>query len=194
MTAASFEEAGTEIHAMDTLLSDAARGSRVAWEELVDRYSGLVWSVARSFRMNESDAGDVSQTTWLRLLEHISSIRQPELVGSWLATTARRESLRLLARNQRLVPSSPALEVDQADETLPPLDAQLIAEDERLLTRRAVEGLPAHWQDLVNLLASDPSPSYAEVAAHLGMPIGSIGPTRGRCLRRLRVALEQSDL
>lgn len=169
----------------------AAAGDRAAWELLVDSYTALVWNIARSYRLSDADAGDVSQTVWLRLLENISAIRNPEHVAAWLVTTTRREALRVLAINRRLVPSSAAMDLELPDTTLPPPDARLIADEERRMTRRAVATLPPRWQQLVYLLASDLDLSYAEVADRLGLPIGSIGPTRGRCLRRLRAVLER---
>src|SRR4051812_31229099 len=87
------------------LVRAAADGDQVAWDELVDRYNGLVWSVARSHRLSSVDASDVVQTTWLRLVEYLGRLQDPERVGAWLATTARRESLRTLRQSARLLPT-----------------------------------------------------------------------------------------
>jgi hypothetical protein len=103
------------------LVRDASRGDAGAWSALVDRFAPLVWSIARSYRLSQHDAADVSQTTWLRLAEHIHHVRQPERVGAWLATTAGRESLAVIRRGQRQVPSEEstlreALDDDYSDE------------------------------------------------------------------------------
>src|ERR1700675_1391580 len=89
------------------LVRSAGAGASDAWNELVNRFAGMVWSVARRHRLNASDAADVSQTTWLRLVEHLNRIEHPERVGGWLATTARRESLRVLRLADRQVPAAP---------------------------------------------------------------------------------------
>ncbi|MEA2217678.1 MAG: hypothetical protein QOJ35_304 [Solirubrobacteraceae bacterium] len=173
------------------LVRAARAGDGVAWRELVARYEGLVWSVARSHRLGSADAGDVAQNTWLKLVQHLDELKDPAAVGAWLATTARRESLRTIAASARQIPFG-----DDAPEP-PPGDAAL--DDELLRAERAtalweaVARLRPEDQALVRMLASDPPPSYAEVSAALGMPIGSIGPTRARCLERLRASLRQHD-
>src|SRR3954462_15206508 len=94
----------TTVEDVGTLVSEAAAGNRNAWAQLVELYGGLIYSIARGQRLNEADAGDVAQTTWLRLLEHIDRLRDPCSVGAWLATTARRESLRIIRHRQRQRP------------------------------------------------------------------------------------------
>ena len=172
------------------LVRDASRGDAGAWAALVDRFAPLVWSIARSYRLSQQDAADVSQTTWLRLAEHIHHVRQPERVGAWLATTAGRESLAVIRRGQRQVPSEEStltevLDGDSSDETA---ERTLRAAESAELWR-AFSALPARSQLLLRLLFSDPQPSYQEIATLTGMPIGSIGPTRARCLRELRQLL-----
>lgn len=169
------------------LVSAAAAGSRPAWDELVDRYVGLLWSIARGFRLSESDAADVVQTTWLRLLEHIDGVHDGARVGAWLATTARRECLRALAYRNRVVLGDDALleqAVEQED-----VAAALLRRERSDELSRAIESLPRRWRQVMDMLLADPSPSYDEISQRLGIPIGSIGPTRGRCVARLRVAL-----
>lgn len=176
------------------LVVAAAGGSAVAWDALVDRYSGLVWAVARAHRLERQDAADVAQTTWLRLVEHLDEIRDPSRVGSWLATTAARESLRVLRRRGRE-------EVTDATDEVGPLAAEpswaaseelsgperAVLDDERdREVRDALAAIPERCRRLLLLLAADPPPSYAEIGAALDMPVGSIGPTRARCLACLR--------
>jgi RNA polymerase sigma factor (sigma-70 family) len=171
---------------LSTLVKEAADGNNEAWVALVDRFSGLVWSVARSYRLRQDDAAEVVQTTWLRLVEHLGDIREPERVGAWLATTARRLSLATIRHSDRDVPTdfldSQLVSPDQIGE----LDAALDARHVRTALQRAVEELPEPGRALLRVLSADPAPSYAEVAAALDMPIGSIGPTRARSLERLR--------
>jgi RNA polymerase sigma factor (sigma-70 family) len=162
----------------------AASGERGAWESLVDRYEGLLWSVARSHRLDSASASDVVQTTWLKLLEHVDDLRNPDALGAWLATTARHECLRVLRHQTRTVPT----EDDRIPQDSVPsnLDAQLLAQERDAALWRAFSTLSARCQALLRMLASDPAPSYDDVSAALDMPIGSIGPTRGRCLATLR--------
>jgi RNA polymerase sigma factor (sigma-70 family) len=170
----------------------AAAGDHSAWELLVDQYARLVWAMTRDFRLMESDAADVFQATWLRLLEHIDRLEQPARVGSWLAATARNECLRSLAARKKvvLVQDDVALSDDVAH--VPEIDEQLLAEERAQVVREALSRLPWRWRRLVELLMADPPVSYAEISDQLGLPVGSIGPTRGRCLARLRVLLQAS--
>ena len=149
----------------------------------MDRFSGLVWSVARAHRLSSADAADVAQTTWLHLVEHLDDLQKPEAVGAWLATTARRESLRVLRVNARLPPSE---HVPDSIDPAPPAGAALMVAERDEALWAAFERLPERCRVLLRMLTSDPAPSYEEIGAILGMPIGSIGPTRIRCLARLR--------
>jgi len=164
------------------LVGAAAAGDQAAWNGLVDRYNGLVWSVARSHRLSAADASDVVQTTWLRLVEHLGRLQNPERVGAWLATTARRESLRALRHSGRQVLTEELPET--ATDTH--LGAALLTAERDQALWQAFGGLSERCQMLLRILVSDPPPSYDEIASALEMPIGSIGPTRGRCLERLR--------
>jgi RNA polymerase sigma factor (sigma-70 family) len=168
------------------LVRAAAAGEHGAWDRLVSRYVALLWSIALRHGLNESDAADVVQNTWLRLFEHIEDIREPARVGAWLATTAQRESLRIVAQRQRVVPSDDQATFDGADRLQAPVDERLLAREQAAEARAALHTLPPTWQSLVELLTQDPPLSYEEIGAGLGVPIGSIGPTRGRCVRRLR--------
>lgn len=175
------------------LIQRAAEGHRWAWERLVAQYSRLIWAMTRDFKLPESDAADVVQATWLRLLEHIARIEHPDRVGSWLATTARHECLRHIAARKRLVL------VQDDDDALadavshqPEVDERLLADERAQAVRDALSRLPWRWQRLLELLMSDPPASYLEISAQLDLPVGSIGPTRGRCLERLRELLQSA--
>jgi RNA polymerase sigma factor (sigma-70 family) len=172
------------------LVRQAANGDKHAWERLVDQYARLIWSITREFKLVESDAADVVQTTWMRLIEHIDRIQHPERVGSWLAATARNECLRVLAARKKIVLAHEDVAFDAPVEQGPEIDEALLAEERAEVVRKAVAHLPRRWQRLMELLMADPPVSYAEISDELGLPIGSIGPTRGRCLARLRVLLE----
>jgi RNA polymerase sigma factor (sigma-70 family) len=179
-----------------TLVRAAAAGDASAWEALVARFSGLVWSVVRGYRLTRADSVDVFQTTWLRLVEHIDRIQAPGQVGAWLATTARHECLRVARAHARSVPvdETTLVSLGRPDDSSPER-AVLEAEQARLDTARAerlwqaLADLPPRCAQLLRVLMASPAPSYAEVAAALGMPVGSIGPTRARCLQRLREKL-----
>ncbi|MFI7067719.1 RNA polymerase sigma factor [Kribbella sp. NPDC050124] len=170
------------------LVIQAASGDQGAWSRLVDHYARLVWAVTRSFRLSDSDAADVSQMVWLRLLEHIHRV-DPERVGAWLVVTTRRECLRVLAFRKRvlLTYESAAFEGVAGDQ--PDLDADLLAGERADDVRRALQSLPDRWQQLMGMLMADPPAPYAEISATIGIPIGSIGPIRGRCLQKLRMLL-----
>jgi RNA polymerase sigma factor (sigma-70 family) len=174
------------------LVRGAAAGDRQAWERLVDQYARLIWSITAEFKLMQTDAADVAQTTWLRLLEHIDRIEYPDRVGSWLAATARNECLRSLASRKRVVLGHDDAELDGAVAHGPEVDERLLAAERAQVVRDAVSHLPRRWQRLLELLMSDPPASYADISNELGLPIGSIGPTRGRCLARLRVLLQAS--
>jgi RNA polymerase sigma factor (sigma-70 family) len=172
---------------VDALVAAAAGGEDAAWSELVDHFSGLVWSVIRGYRMSATDAAEVSQTTWLRLAEHIHKVREPERIGAWVATTAGRECLRMIHQNQRAVPSEDVFltEVPDTDPAAAPGHPLLTLERYGELWE-AFSELPEKAQVLLRLLFADPPPSYEEISAATGMPIGSIGPTRGRYLAQLK--------
>jgi RNA polymerase sigma factor (sigma-70 family) len=172
------------------LVRQAASGDKQAWERLVDQYGRLLWSITREFRLVESDAADVVQTTWMRLIEHIDRLQHPERVGSWLAVTARNECLRNLAARRRFVLAHDDDTFDGPADHEPEVDEALLAEESAEVVREAMTHLPWRWRRLMELLMADPPISYAEISDELGLPIGSIGPTRGRCLARLRVLLE----
>jgi RNA polymerase sigma factor (sigma-70 family) len=175
------------------LVVAAAEGDRAAWDQLVDRYSGLVWGVARGHRLQGADAADVFQTTWLRLVENLTRVRDPQRVGAWLATTARRESLRIIGQRSRETVQEPETLDFIADDS-PPLDAELLRAERDDVVWQCLETVPERCRSLLRVLVSDPPLSYAEVASLLDMPVGSIGPTRRRCLEHLRRRLEEAGI
>jgi len=171
----------------------AAAGDAAAWNGLVEGFSGLVWSVARAHRLSSADAADVFQTAWLRLAEHLGRIEKPEHVGAWLATTARREALRVARGSARVIPTQDTAVFDRGHaEVASPeqavLDAEQAAIDRERAKQlwRAFDQISARCQELLRVLIATPPPTYAEVAAGLDMPVGSVGPTRARCLQKLR--------
>jgi RNA polymerase sigma factor (sigma-70 family) len=168
------------------LVARSASGDSRAWDELVDRFGPLVWAIARAHRLSEADAEDVFQATWLRLLEHVDRLVHPERLAGWLATTARREAVRVARSNARVVPIDEERLVLVADGD----DAITIAgnRERDAVVRRALATLPVRDQTLLTLLTAEPHRSYEEISQALDMPIGSIGPTRERCLERLRRA------
>jgi RNA polymerase sigma factor (sigma-70 family) len=172
------------------LVRAAAAGDQRAWEGLIGRFGGLVWSVARAHGLSRADAADVSQTAWLRLVEHLDRLRDPERVGTWLASTARHEALRTLRRARRQLPVGDDAELDaELERSRPPVDspeARMLAAERSDILWRAFAALPSRCQALLRVLMADPPPSYQQVAVAMDMPVGSIGPTRGRCLDRLR--------
>jgi RNA polymerase sigma factor (sigma-70 family) len=188
------EASGADAAAMEIVgwVRRAATGDLYAWNRLVDQYSRLIWSITASFKLVESDAADVVQTTWMRLIEHIDRIEQPARVGSWLASTARNECLRHVAARKRIVLVREDCEFDGADHHGAAVDEALLANERVQDVRDAMSHLPSQWQRLMEMLMADPPVSYAEISDQLGLPIGSIGPTRGRCLAKLRVLLEAS--
>jgi len=181
------------------LVVRAAGSDQSAWNELVERYAPLVWSICTRFQLSNQDSEDVGQTVWLLLVEHLGELREPAALPGWLAKTTARECLRVVTaahRSERL-----GTRLDDADQ----FAASAVVDEEVLLAERnaglraAFAELPPRCQQLLAMLLADPPPSYAEISAALDIPVGSIGPQRGRCLGRLRrspalVALVEGDI
>jgi len=177
------------------LFRRAEAGEQAAWNAIVDRYTKLLWSVARAHRLGTADAADVVQTTWLRLVEHFGRIEDPERLAGWLATTARRECLQTLRRAGReLVGDVDDIILGVVEECPVPVDARLLAEERDVALWARFERLSVRCQVLLRILMATPPPDYATVSAELDMPVGSIGPTRGRCLNQLRKVVTGTDL
>ncbi len=172
------------------LVLGAAAGDRWAWERLVEQFERLIWAMTREFKLADSDAADVAQATWLRLLEHIDRIEYPDRIGSWLATTARHECLRHVSRAKRVMLVQDDVVFGGVATHQPDVDEGLLSAERAEAVREAMALLPWRWQKLLEMLMADPPVSYAEISSQLGLPVGSIGPTRGRCLERLRVLLQ----
>jgi RNA polymerase sigma factor (sigma-70 family) len=168
------------------LLTSSAAGDQDAWDELVARFGGLVWAIARSYRLKVGETDDAVQNTWLRLVENLGRISDPEHVGSWLATTTRRECLQLLRRRARIGFTTDVLDELDPPDPSPGLDASLLTEERDAALWAAVKALPDRCWALLRVLMASPPPSYSEVSAALDMAVGSIGPTRRRCLEQLR--------
>lgn len=167
------------------LLRRAAAGSQAAWKALHERYGRLVVRAARRTGLNERDAADAAQVTWMRLFQHVSAIRDPERLPGWLATTARRESIRISMRAARLPLDDGAHDVEALG-TAVAADAAVLERESVEALERAVESLPDRYRVLLRLLLSDEGLSYAEISRRLKLPVGSIGPMRGRGLELLR--------
>ncbi len=177
------------------LFRRAEAGEQAAWNAIVDRYTKLLWSVARAHRLGTADAADVVQTTWLRLVEHFGRIEDPERLAGWLATTARRECLQTLRRAGReLVGDVDDIILGVVEECPVPVDARLLAEERDVALWASFEHISVRCQVLLRILMATPPPDYATVSAELDMPVGSIGPTRGRCLNQLRKLVTGTDL
>jgi RNA polymerase sigma factor (sigma-70 family) len=174
------------------LVRGAAAGDRRSWERLVGQFARLIWSITSEFKLAESDAADVAQTTWLRLFEHIDRIEYPDRVGSWLAATARNECLRSLAARKRVVLAQDEEVLSGVVVSWAEVDERILADERDQIVRDALSRLPRRWQRLLELLMADPPTPYADISDELGLPVGSIGPTRGRCLAQLRVLLQAS--
>jgi len=174
-----------DVTGVGALVRAAADGDSGAWNALVDQYARLIWAIARSHGLSVADADDVAQTTWLRLSEHLDKLRDPERVGAWLAVTARNEALRQVRRARRDVPFDPMVDVRRPANAAE-VDCALLTEERDQALWRAFQSLPPNCRVLLLMLNSDPAFSYEQVSASLEIPVGSIGPTRGRCLDRLR--------
>jgi RNA polymerase sigma factor (sigma-70 family) len=180
-----------DVHA---LLGAAADGDQAAWDSLVERYTNLLWSIARGYRLNAADASDSVQMTWLRLVENLDRITNPERLPAWLATTMRRECLQLIRRSGRERLSDDWTTTDHLADLAPPLDDRLLRAERDGALMRALATLSERCQRLLRVLMASPPPAYAEVAAALDMPIGSIGPNRQRCLGQLRPLVLADEL
>jgi RNA polymerase sigma factor (sigma-70 family) len=169
------------------LVSRVKTGDRQAWDALVERYAPLVWSICRRYRLSNADAEDVGQCVWLHLVAHVGTIRDPATLPGWLVTTTRRECARVLRSARWEHPGEHVLDVENiAAETNRTAEEEMLAAERHAALREALTGLPPGWQRLMVMLAADPPVPYAEISSRLGIAIGSIGPTRARCLDRLR--------
>jgi len=171
------------------LVRGALAGDGDSWDRLVRRHNGSLYCVTRSFQLDKAAAEDAVQTTWLRLVEHLGTIREPDRVGAWLVTTIRRHIISTF-RDRAHGPYLVGLDgTDVPDPGRSP-EEEVAAGDRDARMRAALRRLPARDRQLLALLMASRRPSYGKVSAELRMPVGSIGPTRARCLARLRRELE----
>jgi RNA polymerase sigma factor (sigma-70 family) len=170
-----------------TLVMRVRTGDERAWDTLVERYAPLIWSLCRRYRLNATDTCDVAQSVWLKLADELGKIRDPAALPGWLATTTRRECQRVLNTAQAPHAARHRLDPENSpDDQAKTLEQGLLAAERHAALREAFADLPPCCQQLIALLTEDPPVSYAEVSARLGVPAGSIGPNRRRCLDKLR--------
>jgi RNA polymerase sigma factor (sigma-70 family) len=181
---------------LSALIARAAKGDQNAWEELVERFAPLVWSICRRYSLERADIDDVAQNVWLRLVERLSTIREPNALPGWLATTTQRECLRLLRVNQRLERRGEWL-ADEMATALPPagmIEEEIIKAEWNRALLIAFSQLPLPCHELLLLLMREPPVPYTEISRTLGIPVGGIGPSRARCLAKLRRCQLLADL
>ncbi len=172
------------------LVAAARMRDKTAWEELTRRYGTLVRSVVARYRLQEADSADAAQNTWLRAVERLETLRESERFGAWLASIAGRECLALLRRSRRERPDEAVLDA-QVSSAEGPESLLLAAEISRAVVA-AVADLAPERRQLVNELFYRPDQDYGQVSRLLNMPVGSIGPTRGRVLAGLRTTLDRA--
>jgi RNA polymerase sigma factor (sigma-70 family) len=169
------------------LVARVGDGDQDAWDEIIERYSPLVWNICVHYQLNRHDIDDVGQSVWLLLVENIASLREPAALPGWLATTTRREALRILRAGRRhehaQLPPEDQMPPDPAAKAI---DEEVIVAERNAALRAAFAELPPRCYQLLAMLVGDPPPPYADISAMLDIPVGSIGPTRARCLERLR--------
>jgi RNA polymerase sigma factor (sigma-70 family) len=171
---------GAELVVTD-LVTGARKGDKQAWDALVERYSPLIWSICRRHRLRDADAEDVGQSVWSHLVDQLDNVRDPAALPRWLVTTTRRECLRVLRAAREPLAAGYRL-----DAQILPDEQELLVAERHAALREAFLALPPSDQRLIGLLLEDPPVPYAEISSRLGIPVGSIGPHRGRCLDKLR--------
>ncbi|MEO3800337.1 sigma-70 family RNA polymerase sigma factor [Nonomuraea sp. B1E8] len=172
------------------LVTAAADGDRTAWDELEARYGPRMWAVARASGLSPSDAADAVQGSWLRLLQHLHTLRDPAKVGGWLMTTVRREAHAFLRKRHDVAPFDHDVLALEAVDDPDPASAVLEADGRRLLWKQ-VSALHEPCRTLIQLVAIDLG--NRQMAARLGMPVGSVGPTKARCLEKLRTLISSQE-
>jgi len=168
------------------LVERAVNSDQTAWNDIVERYAPLVWSICARYRLNDQDIEDVGQTVWLLLVEHLRALREPAALPGWLATTTHRECQRALTTARKTEDAGTKLDDALAVVDGALIEQEILAAERNAALRLALRELPPRCQQLLAMLISDPPYSYAEISAALEIPMGSIGPQRSRCLERLR--------
>lgn len=166
------------------LVTRARDGEKNAWDELVERYAPLVYSVCRRYRLTQPDIDDVGQSVWLRLVEHLPGLREPAALPGWIATTTQRECFRLIRASSRVEPVDPGQSPDVPEQAI--AEEEVLRHERKTILRTAFSELSRKCQLLLSLLMQDPPAAYDEISRRLNLPVGSIGPNRARCLARLR--------
>ena len=168
------------------LVTRARTGDQQAWDTLVERYAPLIWSICCRYRLG-ADADDIGQSVWLRLVGQLGKIRDPAALPGWLATTTRRECLHRLGAARGPLADGYVVDAEAVpDEQMRIAEEEVLAAERHAVLREAFRDLAPCDQRLIALLIEDPPVPYAEISARLRIPIGSIGPTRRRCLDKLR--------
>jgi RNA polymerase sigma factor (sigma-70 family) len=177
----------SEDRSVTDLVARARNGDQRAWDDLVERYAPLVWSICRRHQLSDADADDVQQNVWLQLVSQLDKIRNPAALPGWLATTTRRECGRIgravrgpLAAGH--VPDAATISHQHAGMA----DQELLTAERHAALREAFTRLPPCCRQLISMLIQDPPVPYAQISAALNIPVGSIGPRRRRCLDKLR--------
>ena len=169
------------------LVTRAGKGDQRAWDALVERYAPLIWSICCRHRLSDADAEDVGQSVWLQLVSHLGTIRDPAALPGWLVTTTRRECHRVVCVARGPHTSGQPLDAENiSDERAGTAEQELLAAERHAALLEAFTCLRPSCQQLMAMLLEDPPVPYAEISAILGIPVSSIGPTRGRCLDKLR--------
>jgi len=173
--------AGHHDPAAAALCTRAAAGDQGAWDDIVERYAPMVWSICTRFRLSDRDLEDVAQNVWLLLVEQLGKLPEPAGLAGWLAATTRRECLRVATASRRPEPPEPREPPDAAV-----TGEEVIMAERNAALQAALAELPASCQPLMDMLVSDPPYSYAAISTALGIPVECIGPRRARCLERIR--------
>jgi RNA polymerase sigma factor (sigma-70 family) len=169
------------------LVTRARQGELQAWDALVERYSPLIWSICRRNRLGDADAEDAVQSVWLHLVQHLDRIHDPAALPGWLVTVTRRECLRVLQVARGPLASAHVLDAENLlDKQARTAEQELLEAERHAALREAFLDLQPSDQRLLALLIEDPPVPYAQISARLGIRVGSIGPTRIRCLDKLR--------
>lgn len=169
------------------LVTRARNGDTQAWHALVERYAPLIWSICRQYRLGDADAQDVSQDIWLHLVRHLDTLRDPAALPGWLATTTRRACERKVRATSGPHAAGYLLDADiLPDKRAATPDQELLEAERHAALREALAALPPSGRQLIAMLTADPPVPYTEISARLGIPVGSIGPTRRRCLDKIR--------
>ena len=177
------------------LLASAARGDQSAWNALVQRYMPLVYSVTRKLNLTQPEAEDVSQTVWLKLIEHLDSIKTPAALPGWIATTTRNAAISALRSGRRTQPVDPAPGgmLDRTS-TSHNVENDVMRFEQFQALRSAIDQLRPDYRQLILLMLDDPPHSYEEIGELMGIPATSVGPTRARCLKKLRSSSQFASL